>query len=202
GVDSSYLQAVWNKVVTGRDLAPPSYSVAVDHPRSWQDTEYAVTAARLLGTRHVRVPADLPYPSYLVETLAATGEPLNHVQSAYFLHLARRMRAAGNGCGLCGEGADSLFGVGLAHELHKARRLERLVPGTALREGLASLTDGLGAGRLAQALRLSNRQTAWADREHPVNQVAVFADYSSVEDCFGETSIDEALAERRRLVDL
>ncbi len=46
GVDSSYLQAIWNRVVPGGDAPPPSFSVSVDHPRTWLDTDYAVTAAR------------------------------------------------------------------------------------------------------------------------------------------------------------
>ena len=49
------------------------------------DTDYAMTAAQALGTRHTLVPADGPYADYLLETLAATGEPPNHVQTAYFL---------------------------------------------------------------------------------------------------------------------
>ena len=66
------------------------------------------------------MPADGPYAGYLLDALAATGEPLNHVQSAYFGHLARAMTADGVPAGLCGEGADSLFGLGLANQLHNA----------------------------------------------------------------------------------
>ena len=61
GVDSSYLQAVWNRFGPPCD-APPSISVSVDHPRTWQDTDYAVTMAdaqRARGTE--AVPADGPY---------------------------------------------------------------------------------------------------------------------------------------------
>ncbi len=46
GVDSSYLQAIWNRVIPAGDAPPPSFSVCVDHPRTWLDTDYAVTAAR------------------------------------------------------------------------------------------------------------------------------------------------------------
>ena len=67
----------------------------MDHPRTWLDTDYAMTAAQALGTAHTLVPADGPYAGYLLETLAATGEPPNHVQTAYFAGLARAMVAQG-----------------------------------------------------------------------------------------------------------
>ena len=75
------------------------------------DTDYAMTASQALGTRHTLTPADGPYAAYLLDALATTGEPLNHVQSAYFGHLARAMHTDGVSAGLCGEGADSLFGA-------------------------------------------------------------------------------------------
>ncbi len=46
GVDSSYLQAIWNRVTSGGNNLPASYSISVDHPRSWIDTDYAMTAAQ------------------------------------------------------------------------------------------------------------------------------------------------------------
>ena len=61
GVDSSYLQAVWNRVAPDGGDLPPSFSVSVDHPRTWLDTDYAMTAAQALGTRHTLAAADGPY---------------------------------------------------------------------------------------------------------------------------------------------
>ena len=125
GVDSSYIQAIWNRVAPVGEAPPPSFSISVDHPRTWLDTDYAMTAAQALGTAHTLVPADGLYAGYLVETLAATGEPPNHVQTAYFPGLARAMAGQGVPAGLCGEGADSLFGVGLASAIHEAEFARR-----------------------------------------------------------------------------
>jgi asparagine synthase (glutamine-hydrolysing) len=202
GVDSSYLQAVWNRVAAGDDPLPPSFSVCVDHPHSWQDTDYAVTASRALGTRHTLVPADQPYADYLLDCLSATGEPPNHVQTAYFGHLARTMSAHGLQAGLCGEGADSLFGLGLANRVHNAALLRRLVPGGWLRRSAAALCSALGWPLLGATFRRADRLEEWADLDHPVNQVASFTDLPAVRACFGDDAVTAAAAARRSLLDL
>jgi asparagine synthase (glutamine-hydrolysing) len=200
GVDSSYIQAVWN-LQGDRDELPPSYSISVDHPHTWADTDYAITASQALGTRHVLVPADEPYHGYLTDTVANTAEPLNHVQSAYFGKLARAMKADGFQAALCGEGADSLFGLGTANQIHNARVLRRMVPTRSLRDLAAAFTSLVGWSRLAYTFRLSSRlgEAGWP--EHPVNQVATFADRAAVSRCFGPAAVEAATAERRSLLE-
>jgi asparagine synthase (glutamine-hydrolysing) len=200
GVDSSYIQAVYNGVLPVGDELPLSYSIAVDHPHTWADTDYALTASQALGTRHRLVSADGPYESYLLDALATTGEPLNHVQSAYFGHLARAMKADGIPAGLCGEGADSLFGLGLANQIHNAGVMRRLLPARFLRAFASGVASRVGWGRLAATCRLADRIDDFTDLEHPVNRVAAFADWSAVTACFGET-VAAAAADRRRLLD-
>jgi asparagine synthase (glutamine-hydrolysing) len=200
GVDSSYLQAVWSHVVP--DERPVSFSVSVDHPMTWMDTDYAVTASQALGSRHVLVPADGPYQTHLLDALATTGEPLNHVQSAYFGHLARCMVARGCTAGLCGEGADSLFGLGLANRIHNAGVLRKLLPLRLFRRLAAALSDALRWPLLAATCRLADRIDDLTDLEHPVNRAAVFTDWPAVEACFGQAVVAEASALRRRLLDL
>src|SRR5262249_42969170 len=80
GVDSTYLQALLGNVLPHSDELPASYSVSVDHPHTWADTDYALTASQALGTRHTLIPANGPYEAYLLDALATAGEPLNHVQ--------------------------------------------------------------------------------------------------------------------------
>src|SRR5262249_55735081 len=82
GVDSPYIQAMWNRVPAPEE--PRSCSVGVDHPYTWADTDYALTASHALGTRHTLTSADGPYAGHLLDALASTAEPTNHVQSAYF----------------------------------------------------------------------------------------------------------------------
>jgi asparagine synthase (glutamine-hydrolysing) len=201
GIDSTYLQALWNRVTAGGDDLPPSWSVHVDHPHTWADTDYAVTASRALGTRHVLVPAEAPYADYLLETLAETGEPPNHVQSAYFGRLAREMASRGVKAGLCGEGADSLFGLGLANKVHNAGLLRRLVPGRPTRGALAALCGLVRWQGLAAALRLANDLYDPVSLEHPANRVAAFADWEAVAACFGPGAAAAASAGRRTLLD-
>ncbi len=200
GVDSSYIQAVWNLQRSGDEM-PPSYSISVDHPHTWMDTDYAITASQALGTRHILVPADEPYQGYLTDTMANTGEPPNHVQSAYFGQLARAMKADGVQAGLCGEGADSLFGLGTSNQIHNAGVLRRMVPTRPLRDLAASFTGLVGWSRLAYTFRLSSRLNEFGWLEHPVNQVAAFADWGAVSECFGPGTVEAASAERRSLLE-
>jgi asparagine synthase (glutamine-hydrolysing) len=201
GIDSSYLQAIWNRVAGGDGL-PASYCVSVDHPMTWPDTDYAVTASRWLGTRHVLDAADEPYADYLARTLAETAEPPNHVQSAYFGHLARVMAGRGHPTGICGEGGDSLFGLGLANQVHNAALLRRLVPGRATRGLAAATCAALGWDGLARAFRLSRELRNLAHADHPVNRVAAFTDVEAITACFGTGAVEAAAAGRRELLDL
>jgi asparagine synthase (glutamine-hydrolysing) len=201
GVDSSYLQAVWNRVAPLDDALPPSFAVSVDHPCTWPDTDYAVTASQALGTRQTLVPADCPYAGYLLDTLATAGEPPNHVQSAYFGHLGRVMVGLGVTSGICGEGADSLFGLTLANQVQNAAVLRRLVPGRPLRSCGALLSQLLGFDRLSATFRLAGTLDDLTDLEHPVNRVASFTDRATVEACFGRDAVRDAAAGRRALLD-
>ena len=201
GVDSSYLQAMWARVTPLEGL-PPSFSIDVDHPRTHEDTDYAMTASRALGSRHTLVSANDSYASYLLDALATTAEPPNHVQSAYFGHLARAMVERGTNCGLCGEGADSLFGLGLANQLHNAALLRRFVPLHGLRQAGAFFAGMLGQPLLAATFRLANHWNDYGCLEHPVNRVAAFTDWQAVAACFGERAVAAAAAERRRLLAL
>jgi asparagine synthase (glutamine-hydrolysing) len=200
GVDSSYLQAVWNRVRPAADEPPSSFAVGVNHRLTQIDAAYALSAAAALGTRHTQVPADGAYASYLIDTLAATGEPPNHAMTVYFGHLARTMTTAGVPAGLCGEGADSLFGMGLADTLQTARWLRRLVPHAWLRRFGGALAALAGREHLPEAFRVADFVHDPEDWEHPFNRAAIFADWDAVQACFGEDGVAGALAYRRGLL--
>ncbi len=198
GVDSTYLQILWDRAAGLRQ--PPSFSVSVNDACGRGETEYARSASEWLGTRHTLVPLDRPYADYLLDTLATTAEPLNHVQTAYFSPLAQAMSAHGVTTGLCGEGADNLFGVASATHVQYARILQRLLPAAALRGVLARLASLVGWGGLRECAALANRLGNWSDLQHPVNQVSAFTDWDAVHACFGARTVASAAAYRRRLL--
>jgi asparagine synthase (glutamine-hydrolysing) len=201
GVDSSYLQVVWNRLASAGNGMPDTYSISVDHPRTWPDTDYAMSASALLGTRHRLVAADRPYASYLLDLIATTGEPPNHVQSAYFGYLGRALVSEGKYTALCGEGADSLFGLGLANQLHNAKLVKSLVPFGIARRSAAALCRLLKRNGVANALWLADHMEFVTDVSHPINRAAVFTDWAAVEACFGPRSVQQALADRRSMLD-
>ena len=199
GVDSSFVQLHWGRALP--EMPARSYCISVDHPRTRPEAEYAVSAARALGSAHTLVPADEPYAAYLLETVALTGEVPGHVQLAYFHRLARRMVADGVTAGLHGEGADSLFGLGAATDLQSAALLRRLFPARLLRRGGALLAGLFGRQHLRNHFHLADRlhDTEWLG--HPVNRVVVFADWPAVEACFGLDAVAAVAAQRREMLD-
>lgn len=201
GVDSSYLQAIWGCVTSCEEDMPRSYSIDVDHPHTWGDTDYAMTASRALGSRHTLVSVPDPYEVYLLDALSSTAEPPNHVQTAYFGHLARTMIEQGANSGLCGYGADALFGLGLSNQLHNAALLRRMAPVSWLRQGGAWLSDLAGWTNLAATFRLAGRLHDWTYLRHPVNRTVAFTDWEAVTDCFGAAAVADATAGRRSLLD-
>ena len=178
-----------------------SFSVSVDHPRTRADTDYALTAARVLGTDHTFVPADGHYADYLLDQVAATGEPPNHVQSAYFGHLARVAdRARRPRRPVRRRGGQPVRRRPGQPGPQRPRR-QALVPLRPLRSVAAAASDLLGLERVAATFRLANGLYDFSGIEHPVNRVACFADLPAVAACFGRASILEAAADRRALLD-
>jgi asparagine synthase (glutamine-hydrolysing) len=201
GVDSSFIQVHWNKVRPDNAGAPATYTVSVNHPANRVDDDYAISAAKAFGTRHTLVPMDVPIATCLTETIARTGEPPNHMQSCYFRLLARNLAADGIEAAICGEGADSLFGVGQTAAVQMARLIRRAIPGRPLREFGAILAKWVGHARLPGWFRLADRLEHVGAWDHPLNQVAVFTDLDAVTACFGASGVTGAFALRRGLLD-
>lgn len=202
GVDSSYIQAAWNRVLHKHaGVSARSYSASLDHERTRPDDDYARSAAVALGVDHTLVPIHGPYAGRLIAMLSATAEAPNHVQTAYFPPLARAMVADGAKSALCGEGADGLFGVGTATAVQYAQIFRRIAPVGLLRRGGALLARALGwqGGRVG--FELAEYVDDLANPKHPINEVSVFADLASMRACFGDRAVAEASAARRGLVD-
>lgn len=198
GVDSSYIQAHWNRVCRDNDSQPISSVVAVDHPMTLGDRMYARSAAEAFGTEHLEVVADEPFGQYMIDTITATGEVLSHAQTAYFYSFAAELRKKRIRTALCGEGADGLFGTDWITMYRRADSL-RWLP-----LWLSQLLRGLAtcSGRIwwAEALTLSmivdNRQ----DPRHPLNRLGTFAHLPSVQNAFGQNGLVHAFEIRQRLL--
>jgi len=201
GVDSAYLQVLWNQVHGSTDEAPSTFSVSANHEPGRLDTQYAVSAAAMLGTNHALVHTNAPYASYLLRCIACSGETPHHVQTAYFPAIAGIMAGRGHTAALCGQGADALFGLTCARTLQGAGTLRSLLPFEPLRR-LAAGTAGWGGFRyLRDDIHLAGRLDRVDDWQHPINRVGVFADLPAVTACFGETAVTEAFSARRDLLE-
>jgi asparagine synthase (glutamine-hydrolysing) len=201
GVDSSYIQVLWNQAAARCDARPRSFCITVDHPRTRGDMEYALSAAEVLGTDHTLVPANMPYADLLIESIGSTGELPNHVQAAYFGHLARYMSAQGVKTAFCAEGADSLFGQESANTVHNTLALRASLPWAPLRTFAGSVCSGLGWTRMQDYFRLTNYLYDLDDPRHPVNQQGAFTDQALVEACFGKTAVADAQSARRKILE-
>src|SRR5262249_6590021 len=196
GGDSCCLEAHWNAAAgPGR-----SFAVRVDHPKTEPEAHYALTAARAFGTEHAFVPVAGPFANYLVDTVATLGEPPHHVQTCYFGTLAAALRRHGVDAGLCGQGADALFGLGSAGILDTARVVHALTPFPALRRLASALGSLPGLGSLREYCRLADVFDDPAHLTHPLNQVGAWTDWDAVTDCFGPDGVAGATAERRDLL--
>ena len=111
------------------------------------------------------------------------------------------MRAGGAAAGLCGEGADSLFGLDIAGTYQLARMIRTLIPFPGLRGAGAVLATWAGRDYLPECFRLADWLADPTLGEHPVNRVASFADWDLAESCFGKPALLAATAYRRRLLD-
>jgi asparagine synthetase B (glutamine-hydrolysing) len=203
GVDSTYIQAHWNRLwrATNNSGKPKSAAVWLDDPATAPDQEYALSAVRELDTDHVAVRVTGLDSRQMSATLRAVGEMPNHVQSFYFGPLAEAMLRKGISAGLCGEGADGLFGNDDAAFLQYCSGLRERVPTRALRrlgEGASRIFRHLHASR---AFRLSNVLGNESDADHPLNSAAAFTDFALVAACFGRGAVAAALQHRRTLLD-
>jgi asparagine synthase (glutamine-hydrolysing) len=200
GVDSTYLQAVALNDPAGAPITP--YTIDVDHAYTRAHTDSAVSAGRALGIAAHLYHVERPYIELLAETIAQTGEPPNHVQTAYFGALARYLADRGVTTALCGQAADSLFGIQLAARFVSARALRALVPSRHLLGFLGKLAALVNRENLIDVCRIAADLGDPVSRFHPFNRVAVFTDWNAIDACFGRRAADEALQARTALVDV
>lgn len=117
GVDSSILSVIARDRLSTSDTSSTSYPHD-DFETNFEQT-YALSAAQALGTRHTLfAPAATDFLTGFIEALAAAEAPLNHLQSILLYLLFKHASPDGSDRIICGEGADSVFGL----ETHFALR--------------------------------------------------------------------------------
>jgi asparagine synthase (glutamine-hydrolysing) len=204
GVDSMILQAHWNKIgrQSGSSRLPQSVAVVLDHPYTKPDLDYSLSAARQLGTEHLNIIQQPLQAATMSDLFSRTGDMPNHVQSFYFATLAEGMKQAGFDAGICGEGADGMFGNSCPDDLLSALRWRRKIPVSFVRSLLAKLLDQIKPENYhAPILRLANHLTDLNYPQHPQNNAATFTDFNRVEEVFGRNGMLNAMSYRRSLLD-
>lgn len=201
GVDSSFIQACWNQAASSHQGKPRSVAITVNHEMTEHDRQYARSAAESLNTDHQEIACDAPVAELITESIRVTGEPPNHVQTAYFVPLARALFGSGTRAALCGEGADALFGNDSINILHRAQTIHDKLPQKLACQSLAVLAKGMGRPFFAKACQLAPYLEQFEYSEHPVNQAGAFADWTAIGENFGDALVEQARCERRLALD-
>ena len=202
GIDSSYIQAHWNRAwqTSGQQAKPRSAAFWLDETSCLADSEYTVSAVDTFGTDHLSVQIDKVNPVTVGQTLRNLGEMPNHVQSFYFPSLAKQMKQRGTSAGLCGEGADGLFGTDDMRFVSKASRIARNIPVRFLRHSAALAAQLLGKPYRAAWIRFADHLNDLDGWNHPINTNAAFTDWDNVASCFGRPAVQQALLDRQQLL--
>lgn len=196
GVDSSLTQAHWCALPENRIRECPSFSARLDHPRSVPDTEYALSASKILGTRHHFTVVKDTIEDLLLDTIGSLSEPPNDLQVVYCAPLARLMEEHQITTGICGEGADAAFGKLAALSVHNAQLLRKAIPWSPLRSLGSSLLRFVHKERWASYFDLANLLPNVNNWGHPLHTIARYTDWSSVEACFGRGEVQKSVDQR------
>ncbi|MDR1268582.1 MAG: asparagine synthase C-terminal domain-containing protein, partial [Planctomycetaceae bacterium] len=204
GVDSMVLQAHWNTIWRRSEShrLPRSAAVVLNHPYTKPDFDYTISAVRQLGTEHLNIEQQPLCAEMMSNIISQTGEMPNHVQSFYFATLAEGMKKAGIEAGICGEGADGMFGNSCPDDILSALIWRRKIPILILRSLAAKLIDWIKPQNYyAPIFRLANHVTDLNYPQHPQNNAATFTDFDRVEELFGRDGMLEAMRYRRNILD-
>ncbi|MDR0337955.1 MAG: asparagine synthase [Planctomycetaceae bacterium] len=204
GVDSMILQAHWNNIWRRfeSDRPPRSVAVVLNHSYTKPDFDYAISAVRQFGTEHLNIDQQPLCAEMMYDIFSKTGEMPNHVQSFYFATLAEGMKNAGIEAGICGEGADGMFGNSCPDDILSALIWRRRIPFSILRSLAANLIDWIKPHNYyAPIFRLANHIADLNYPQHPQNNAATFTDFDRVEELFGRNGMLEAMRYRRNILD-
>ena len=200
GVDSSYIQAHWNRAWQKAHIGKKPRSAAFWLNQRLKDREYTLSAVEEFQTDHIEVQLENLTTETIQQTLRETGEMPNHVQSFYFSTLAKAMKNRGSSAGLCGEGADGLFGNADILFVARANGLACKIPSHTMRSIAAAAAQMIGRPHRAAAFRLANHLGDLNWFQHPINTNGAFTDWKTVTQCFGEAAILTAISNRQQIL--
>jgi hypothetical protein len=190
GVDSTLLQV----------MLPPgtvSLSATIDSPEFAPETERALAASKLTGSRHILIRAqEREYLRALERFVTSVGLPPHHMQSVLLGELLRELDGEKPYL-LTAQLADALFGLGFSHRTTMLRRWGWL----PLLTGLVDRPAGLKPARLhrAEALLSAVRQPI-ASTQGLAARAACYTDFPFVEQVFGRDEVEKRLARRLQYV--
>jgi asparagine synthetase B (glutamine-hydrolysing) len=197
GVDSSILSVI----ARDRLSTPDTYSTSYPHDDFEENLEqkYALSAAQALGTRHTLfAPTATDFLTGFIEALAAAEAPLNHLQSILLHLLFKHAIPEGSDRVICGEAADSVFGLETHFALGQPPSLRRRFLALApVYLGLRAVGSGWAraqtlAAHIAQMQRLRLPIT---DPSHPIWSYSAYGDFGWVQNHYG-ASREEVIASR------
>ena len=202
GVDSTYIQAHSNRLCRFRNSSgKPGRRRLAGPSRGCTGSGVCLIGGPPVGYQPLVGPPDGARSA--TNDGNALGGRRNAESRAVVLlrSLARRVMAEnGISAGLCGEGADELFGNEDAALLQCSGGLRQRVPTRALRWLGQRASKVFRHGHASHTFRLSNVLGDEGDVDHPLNSAAAFTKFASVARCFGREAV-AALQRRRSILD-
>ena len=124
GVDSSILSSIVKDRLAVCDTYSTSYPF--DGPATNYEQKYALSAASAMSTRHTLFsPTPTDYLTGFIDAVAVAEAPLNHLQSVPLYLLFQEAIPVNLDRVVCGEGADTAFGVETLFNLRQPTDLLR-----------------------------------------------------------------------------
>ena len=192
GIDSSILSAIARDRLSAYDTYSTSYPF--DKPQHNDEQQYALSAAAALSTRHTLfTPTETDFLTGFIEALAAAEAPLHHLQSV-LLHLLFKNGVPNSlDTIVCGEAADSAFGMATHFRLRQPPGIRRRVASSGPAQ-VALRALGYGWARARQfgedVAQLKRLPLSFSDPLNPIWSVGVYGDLAWIKNHYGASPED------------
>jgi asparagine synthetase B (glutamine-hydrolysing) len=192
GVDSSILTAITRDRLSALDTCSTSYPF--DGPATNFEQQYALSAASALGTRHTLfAPTATDYLTGFIEALAAAEAPLDHLQSVLLHLLFKGGVPGGLDLIVCGEAADSAFGLGIQYLLSRPPGLRsRVCSLPPMRAALNALGSywARAQGLSELMAQIDGLRRSVSDPGNPIWSYSAYGDFEWIRTHYGASRED------------